>query len=359
MAASDTDQVCVEIHRVTYANADNGFTVLKAKEQDSGREFTATGHFAGVNAGEHFEFFGEWTSHPKFGKQFKIDRAVPLRPRSRHAIEKYLASGRIPGIGPKTATKIVEQFGERTLDILDTAPERLAEVESIGHKKVKAIVAAWADERAVADVMVFLSEHGISPLFATRIYKMYGQDSIHIVSSDPYRLANEVYGIGFLSADKVAQSLGIAKDSPERIRAAILYQLKMAEDRGHCFLTSSQLINVLEGSLALDRDKVIAHLADCLGYLNDTSALISEPYTDEEGTRSSAHYRNDLLVAEWNIVHLVQKLLAKPLDTDATRVDAWLARYCEATDAQLSQEQWHAVRRAATERMFILSMIML
>lgn len=316
---------------------------------------TATGHFAAIHQGAEFEFFGTWGKHPQYGPQFKIERSVPLRPTSGPAIERYLASGMIKGIGPKTASKIVEKFGDKTLDILDANPQRLIEVPSIGAKKVDGIIESWKEQRGVANVMMFLSQHNISPLFATRIYKFYGADAISIVSKDPYRLAVDIQGVGFISADRIARSMGIAADSAERVRAAILFQLQQAEDKGHCYVTTQQLIAMLVECLMLPEDKIVARLADCINELNDNGNIITEKMISDDGDKVSAHFRSDILVAEWNIAHCVKKLLQTPMESDPVRVDAWVKKYSEASGTQLSDEQMDAVRKAVTQRFFILT----
>lgn len=261
----------------------------------------------------------------------------------------------IKGIGPKTAHRIVEHFGDNTLEILDANPQRLMEIPSIGSKKAEAIIDSWKEQRSVANVMMFLNTHGISPLFAARIFKIYGADAIKTVSADPYRLAVDIHGIGFISADKIARSMGIATDSPERMRAAILFQLQQAEERGHCYVTTPQLIRMLIECLTLSEDRIVPRLADCLGQLNSVGAIVSEKIEDAEGETTSAHFRAELLVAEWNVAHTCAKLLANPLAPETERVEAWLSRYGEASGTELSQEQLDAVRKAAMSRVFILT----
>lgn len=347
-------QIRVEIDRVSFRNEDNGWTVFKARELGGETMVSATGHFAAIRPGDQFELFGTWGRHAQYGPQFKVDRVVPVRPTTGPAIERYLGSGLIKGIGPKTAAKIVEHFGDKTLEILDRTPQRLAEIASIGEKKVGAIIESWDEQRGVADVMMFLNSHGISPLFAARIFKIYGTDAIKTVSADPYRLAVDIHGIGFISADRIAQSMGIAPDSLERVRAAILYLLQQAEERGHCYVTGPQLVGLLRDALKITEDQIVPRLAGCLAQLNELGAIVSEE-VDHEGARVTAHFRADLLVCEWNIAHYTEKLLRKPLDVDVPRLDGWIKRYTEASGTELSPEQMDAVRKAATNRLFILT----
>ncbi len=345
--------------RISYRNEENGWTVLRAKNQLDASIFTATGHFAAIHVGGQFEFFGTWGRHATYGPQFKVERSVPIRPSTAPAIEKYLASGLIKGIGPKTASRIVEHFGDTTLDVLDANPGRLAEVTGLGKKKADVIKASWKEQRGVADVMMFLNTHGVSPLFASKIYREYGADAIKVVSKDPYRLAIDIHGIGFLSADKIARSMGIAADSAERMRAAILFQLQQAEERGHCYATTPQLIRMLQDCLALPEDKILPRLADCLTQLSEVNAIVSERITldDPDGgvSETSAHYRIDLITAEVNVASAAQELLKQPLEMDEPRLNAWLERYTEASGTSLSEEQIDAVRKAVSARLFVLT----
>lgn len=316
---------------------------------------TATGFFAQVHAGEQFELIGSWSNHPTYGLQFKIDRMVPLRPTTKEAILRYLASGMIKGIGPKTASRIVDHFGEATLDVIDQDARRLHEVPAISRKKAEQIIDSWAGQRAVAQVMMFLNTHGISPLFAARIFREYGPEAVQILSRDPYRLASDIHGIGFISADQVARSMGIAADSVERLRAATIYSLQQAEDKGHCYVTTPQLLTILSGIMQLPEERVLPRLAKVLGQLNDTGAIVSEKISLNSGEQTSAHYRQDLLVAELDIAQHIAKLLKVPLATELARIQAWLDKYAEASGTTLSDQQIDAVRKAASNRIFILT----
>ncbi len=350
-----TDQIRVEIERITFRNNDNGWTVLRANILEKNTAVTATGHFPRISAGEQFEFFGDWTKHAKFGKQFKIERSVPIRPADAASIEVYLSSGLIKGVGPKTASKIVAHFGDDTLDILESTPERLLEVPTIGGKKARDLIEVWKDQRGVADVMMFLNQHGISPLFATRIFKLYGKEAIKMVTADPYRLAVDIQGIGFVSADRIAQTMGVALDSPQRVRAAILYQLQQNEDQGHCFITTPQLIDKLKETLGLKEATVLGMIVDCLDHLNTVRAISSQKIVDAENNTTSAHFRIDILTSELNIADRVTNLLKQPFKPDVGRIDSWLEKYAEASGTILSDHQIEAVRQAASQRVFVLT----
>ncbi|RME57897.1 MAG: ATP-dependent RecD-like DNA helicase [Caldilineae bacterium] len=237
------------IERITYHNEENGYTVAKLAPERRPQhlphwqnEVTIVGNMAGVVVGESVELRGRWSLHPQYGKQFTVERMRAVLPATVAGIEKYLGSGLVKGVGPVTAKRIVAHFGAETLEIIDNEPGRLIEVPGVGKKRVAMIRQAWAEQRAIKEVMIFLQGHGVSTSLATKIYKAYGDNAIEIVRQDPYRLARDIYGIGFLTADKIARSLGIPADSPLRIAAGVEYVLNQATDEGHVYLPSGELV---------------------------------------------------------------------------------------------------------------------
>ncbi len=241
------------VDRVTYHNPDNGWSVLRVTPFDNPhQQDTVIVHQTKVFAGATMEFQGAWIVHSKFGRQFKATKALEKKPATTAAIEKYLGSGLIRGVGPKTAKKIVNHFAKQTLEIFETQIEKLTEVPGIAQKKLEMISSAWTEHRAIREVMMFLQTHGISTLFAVRIYKEYGDNAISYVTEDPYRLAGDFYGIGFFSADKVALSIGLDRESPQRIMAGIKHVLAASREFGHCYLTQSQINAQVEELLELD-----------------------------------------------------------------------------------------------------------
>lgn len=345
----------LDIDRISFRNEDNGWTVLKGSTPDFGNPVTAVGHFTAINPGESYQLFGQWIEHKTFGRQFQIDRSVPVRPTTEAGIIKYLSSGVIKGLGPKTALRIVKHFKAETLNILDAQPSRLLDVPNIGKKKGQTIIDGWFENRAIHEVMMFLNNHGVSPIFATRLFRTYGKDTISTVSRDPYRLAYEVRGIGFVSADKIARELGIAADSEQRIRAAIIFLLNQSADKGHCYLNSKQLINELMQTLNLDLDLVTAKFIDCLTALNESGKVHSEWCTTHEGSREHIHYPSSLLIAEASVAKRIADFTNRPLTVEQDRLDAWLKRYCDAAGTELSEEQFAAVKASAQNRVFILT----
>ncbi len=237
------------VERITFHNPESGYTVAKLAPEKRPphlpgwqKEVTLVGHMPHLHPGECVEVHGRWTLHPEYGKQFRVERMRSVLPATVAGIEKYLGSGLIRGVGPVTARRIVDHFGPDTLEVIDNEPERLLEVPGVGPKRVAMIAQAWAEQRAIQEVMVFLQSHGVSTGLATKIYKHYGDQAIQVVQQDPYRLAQEIHGIGFLTADRIARSLGIPEDAPARIAAGVEYVLNQATDQGHVCLPSSELI---------------------------------------------------------------------------------------------------------------------
>ena len=235
----------------SYHEDTSGYSVLRLHVVGERDLVTVVGTFAHVDAGQTLRCRGVWRNHPKHGQQFMAQSAQELKPATALGIERYLGSGLIKGIGPKTAAKIVAHFGITTLDIIEQSPQRLAEVRSLGAKRVARIRIAWAAQKIIKEIMLFLQSHGVSPIMSAKIFKMYGQEAIAIVSENPYRLATDIYGIGFVTADTIARNVGIAPDSDFRLRAGASYLLAQAADDGHCFLPEDVLVERVITQLAL------------------------------------------------------------------------------------------------------------
>ncbi len=229
------------IERITYHNEENGYTV--AQLQPDGQAYTVAivGNMLGVNVGESVIVSGAWAAHPQYGRQFKAESVRTVLPATIAGVEKYLGSGLIKGVGPVTAKRIVRKFGLETLSVIEETPTRLHEVLGVGRKRVDLITRAWAEQRKIKEVMLFLQSHGVSTGLAVRIYKQYGDDAVAVVQNDPYRLAREVFGIGFITADKIARDMGIAHDAPERVAAGVAYVLSQAADEGNVYLPAAEL----------------------------------------------------------------------------------------------------------------------
>ncbi|MGC8782156.1 MAG: helix-hairpin-helix domain-containing protein, partial [Anaerolineae bacterium] len=229
------------IERITFHNEENGYTVAQLTPDGQSYTVTVVGNMLGVNVGEAVELKGAWTAHAQYGRQFKAESVRTVLPATIAGLEKYLGSGLIKGIGPVTAKRIVRKFGLDTLRIIEESPERLHEVLGVGRKRVELITRGWAEQRKIKEVMLFLQSHNVSTGLAVKIYKQYGDDAIEIVRNDPYRLARDIFGIGFITADKIARQLGIAADAPERVAAGVAYVLSEAADEGNVYLPAAEL----------------------------------------------------------------------------------------------------------------------
>ena len=249
---TEREQISGSVERVTYYNAENGYSVIRLKPDSrgmlpfkyaSGNEglITAVGNLPEVNPGEWLKLSGQWVAHAKHGRQFQVELCEQSLPATTEGIKRYLGSGMIRGVGPVMAERIVNRFGEETLEVIDYDPERLLTVLGIGKKRVQSILKSWAEQRAIKDVMIFLQSHGVSTALAIKIYKKYGDDSLAIVQNKPYQMVRDIYGIGFKTADKIAQALGLAPDDPARIEAGIAYTLNRMAEEGHVYMPQEEL----------------------------------------------------------------------------------------------------------------------
>src|SRR6202163_2117688 len=244
---SSTQEVLAGLVRpVTYHNPENGFCVLRAKVRGHRDVVTVVGHAATIAAGEWITASGEWVNDRTHGQQFKARFLRTSPPTSADGIEKYLSSGMIRGVGPIYAKKLVRAFGEKVFDVIEATPDRLREVAGIGPVRAASILAAWAEQKAVREIMVFLHSHGVGTARAVRIFKTYGADAIQMMTENPYRLARDIRGIGFRTADAIAIKLGIEKTAMIRVRAGISYARTEAMDEGHCGLPTEELIPLAE-----------------------------------------------------------------------------------------------------------------
>ncbi|MEU3459911.1 ATP-dependent RecD-like DNA helicase [Streptomyces sp. NPDC006733] len=345
------------LERITYANEDNGYTVARVDTgRGAGDLLTVVGALLGAQPGESLRMEGRWGSHPQYGKQFTVENYTTVLPATIQGIRRYLGSGLIKGIGPKIADRIVEHFGTETLDVIEGAPKRLIEVPGLGPKRTKMIAIAWEEQKAIKEVMVFLQGVGVSTSIAVRIYKNYGDASISVVRNQPYRLAADVWGIGFLTADRIAQAVGIPHDSPERVKAGLQYALSQATDSGNCFLPEEQLLSDSVKLLQVDAGLVI----DCLAELVGEEGVVRESVPDPEGGDPvRAVYLVPFHRAEISLAGQLLRLLRGPedrlplfQDVQWDKALTWLAG---RTGADLAEEQQQAVRLALTQKVAVLT----
>ncbi|MEU5154327.1 ATP-dependent RecD-like DNA helicase [Glycomyces sp. NPDC021274] len=354
--AHDTAELAAVLERVTYANEETGYTIARASPARGGGDLvTIVGPLLGAQVGESLALQGRWSSHPKYGRQFEVRSYRTVLPATVQGIERYLGSGLIKGVGPKTAAKIVAHFGVKTLEVIDADAARLVEVPGLGPKRTKAIAAAWEEQRAIKEVMVFLQSVEVSTSLAVRVYKQYGDAAIGVVKNEPYRLANEVWGIGFRTADSIARAVGIPHDAPERIKAALQYTLSQASDAGHCFLPAPNLVADTVELLGLEPAPVAAALAEL-------AAAGEHVIADEVPAQDStvpARYLAPFFHAERGLAAGLTALLRTGedrlpafADVDWGKAFAWLSR---RSDAELAPEQAEAVRLALTEKVAVLT----
>ncbi|WP_431680147.1 SF1B family DNA helicase RecD2 [Kitasatospora sp. KL5] len=347
------------LERITYANEETGYTVAR---MDTGRGandlLTVVGALLGAQVGESLRLCGRWGSHPRYGKQFTVENYTTVLPATVQGIRRYLGSGLIKGIGPRIAERIVEVFGTDTLEVIETEPKRLIEVPGLGPKRTRKIADAWEEQKAIKEVMVFLQGVGVSTSLAVRIYKKYGDASIGVVKNQPYRLASDVWGIGFLTADKIAQAVGIPHDSPERVKAGLQYALSQSTDQGHCYLPEERLIADGVKLLQVDVGLVIDSLAELVA----EDGVVREQLPGETGEPITAVYLVPFHRAEISLANQLLRLLhadgdRMPAFADTAGIDweaaiGWLAR---RTGADLAPEQRQAVQLALTQRVAVLT----
>ena len=253
---SDGEVLAGSVERVTFHNPENGFCVLRTRARGHRDLVTVVGHAAMVAPGEWITASGEWINDRTHGQQFKARFIRTAEPSSTEGIEKYMGSGMIRGIGPVYARKLVRAFGEKVFDVIEAEPERLREVTGIGKVRAKRITDAWAEQKVVREIMVFLHSHGVGTARAVRIFRTYGADAVQVMTENPYRLARDIRGIGFRTADAIAMTLGIAKTAMIRVRAGIGYALTEAMDEGHCGLPEEELGPLAAGLLEVPDDLI-------------------------------------------------------------------------------------------------------
>lgn len=351
--SSSLEKLSGIVKRVTFHSPESGWSVLKVtpfgREQE---EIAVTVHQSKVFAGATIDFFGEWTNHPKFGRQFKALWVEERKPATANALEKYLGSGLIKGVGPVTAKRIVKYFGKDTLDIFENDIERLTEVPGIARLKLVSISNAWREHQEIRNVMMFLQSHGISTLYAVKIYKTYGQKAVSIVSENPYRLSEDIYGIGFFSADKVALSMGLAPDSSARVKAAIGHVLQNAREEGHCYLTKEQILEQVQELISLPKpDRIAGELLE----MEKADELKTRLLLNAEEQVESCYYAHSLYHDENYIAQKARKMATGKLSQNEEKMQQWVQGYCKQKGIQLSDEQGASILQLVTRRLGILT----
>jgi len=338
------DDIQGTIYDVVFRNEQNGYTVL---DLEQGKEmFTLVGYFSFLNIGETIKAYGSWVKHPDYGNQFKVESYTSVTPETTNGIEKYLASGLIPGIGPHIAKKLVEKFGLDTLDIIQYNPDRLIEVEGIGEKKAEKIYEAFQEQKELKDIMMFLEQYGIGPAYAVRIYKAYGANTVNEIKDNPYKLADDIFGIGFKMADRVALSMGVLKSSEYRIASGTKFVLNQYHGNGHTFVPQEDLVRSAAALLEVDdvqiEDTIVKLYIDkklVVDNIGDTRAVYSVPFFKAESGTA---------------IRLMQLLYFKvpPMDVD---IDSEISAVESREGIELAEKQRIAVREALTQGILVIT----
>jgi exodeoxyribonuclease V alpha subunit len=343
-----------QIERITYANPENGYTIAQLKVKGERRMVTVVGNLMEPMPGEVMEFQGRWKIHPKYGEQFEVEQYRTTMPSTVHGIKKYLGSGMIKGIGPVMAERIVGRFGRKTLDIIENNSERLMEIEGIGDKRIVMIKTAWDEQKEIRSVMMFLQSHQVSIGYAIKIFKTYGDRSIEIVTENPYQLATDIFGIGFLTADKIAANLGIAKDSSLRIRAGILYVLNELSNDGHLYYPYDGLMEQACKILEVTPEKVI----EALSHIASEKRIVIEAGAESstaDDPKTRAVYLARYHVCETGTSYLLRRLINTPKairQIDSERAVKWVQGELDFT---LADKQAQAVAWAAQHKMMVIT----
>ncbi|MDF2578018.1 MAG: recd1 [Chlamydiales bacterium] len=339
------------VERITFQNAENGFTVARLKQPRQQELTTIVGTMPTIQPGETIICYGEWKDHSTFGQQFTVERYQTKSPASLVAIQKYLESGMIKGIGSMYAKRVVKTFGLDTLNILEEAPDRLLEVEGIGQRRLNLIKKSWSEHRAIRDVMLFLQEYNVSPAFAQKIFRNYGENSVVKIKENPYQLARDIFGIGFKTADTLAQKMGIPANSPQRITAGIEYVLNELSSEGHVCYPVEDFIPIAQKTLESTDDNIIREL---LKALEADARIVQLPLT-YEGKLQTFIWLKSLYIAESGISKELHRLLHSPCNLRSLNVDQSLDWVQQELNIQLAANQKLAVTQALTEKVQVIT----
>ncbi len=350
------------VERITFYSEEDGYTVARFQPEGRGDLVTVVGNLMSVNVGASLRLEGFWTTHAKHGRQFKVINYQTVLPATVEGIRKYLGSGLIKGIGPVTAKRIVKHFGLDTLDIIEHHPRRLREVLGVGKKRVEMVTRAWEEQRSIKEVMLFLQSHDVSTSLAVKIYKHYGDAALDVVQEDPYRLARDIYGIGFLTADKIARKMGLPTDSPQRVAAGISYVLSQLADEGNVYAPQERLIKeateildvpadlVETGVVQLEEEEQV-HREDIAYTIQDQPGVAVR---EEKAVYLLPFYYGEVGVANRlrTLINVERSRLAFYQTANWERVFAHLA---ERASQPLNARQQEAVRTALTNKVTVLT----
>ena len=339
-----------EVARVTYENDDTGFRVLRVTVEGKSQPEPWVGVFRAAPPGTRVRATGRYERDPKHGEQLKVETLLTIAPSTMEGLERYLGSGMVPGIGPAYAKRIVEAFGMEALEVLDRSPERLTEVPGLGPKRADAVAKAWERQRAVGAIMIFLQQHGVSPALAARIYKRFGAHAIEVVSRAPYRLALDVWGVGFKTADRIARSIGVGADAPERAQAGVLQTLHDVSSRGHVFTTRGELAELATAMLERDGSSVDEAI--------DALHVSGRVRVDRGDDGEEAVYPLELFDAEVRLARRLRTLLEREAPGRALlegAIGPAIGGFEQKTEVTLAPAQREAVEQAARHKVLVVT----
>lgn len=335
---------CV-VERITYQNADNGYTVLKCAVKNYSDLVTVVGTMPDTHVGSVLSLEGMWKMDAKYGRQFLVEKFEETLPATVYGIEKYLGSGLVKGVGPKFAKRIVEKFGKDTLDIIEETPDELLKVSGIGKVRVDRIKTSWQEQKEIKNIMLFLQSHEVSTSHATKIFKTYGSESIAIVKENPYRLADDIWGIGFKTADSIAQKMGIDKGKFVRLRSGIFYTLNKLAEAGHCYTTREQLTGRAKELLEVEEPELEITLDEMIR----TNDVIRDEAEDREAIYLPPYYFSESGCAK-RLLRLMSCGKKKSEDTEEI-----LKKVAASSEITYDEIQWQAVKTAVSSKVMVLT----
>jgi exodeoxyribonuclease V alpha subunit len=341
-----------QIEKITYHNEENGYTIAKVKVEGRYELITIVGNLLSLNPGEVLKLEGQWDYHPKFGEQFKITSYESLIPATVKGMEKYLGSGLIKGIGPVMAKRLVSKFGLETFNIIEADNKRLREVEGIGDKRIEMISKAWDDQKEIRGVMVFLQDKGVSPAYAARIFKQYGKESVEVVRVNPYRLATDIFGIGFTTADMIAEKLGVPRDSQVRAEAGILHVLHRLSDEGHVYYPYEPLIEECKKILGVDSEILVKAFGKII---TDKKIVIEDLNREEVKENNKAVYLAGLYASEVGVADKLKRLMQIPKELKVLDRDKAIEWVQNELKISLAENQKKAVREAIDKKIMVVT----
>ena len=337
------------IERITYHNEENDFVVAKLQEKGKRELTTIVGNLSGINPGESLKLTGRWVHNKKFGEQFQVENYEITVPATVHGIRKYLGSGLIKGIGPIMADRIVKKFALDTLDIIERTPERLSEVDGIGPKRIAMITKAWEEQKEIKEIMIFLQGHGVSAAYSAKIYKQYRERSIEVVKENPYRLAHDIYGIGFITADKIAQNIGIDPNSLIRAKAGVIYVLNELTEEGHVYYPERDLTRKAKEILKVDEELITKAISE----LSNEKEIFIEGINN--GDIIKAVYLALFYNAETGIAQRLRKLKESPSNIRPINPEKAIDWVQQKLNIELAEKQKEAIILAASSKVLIIT----